>query len=73
MWGKHYSFPHKTLWIAIVFPYMIFFVMIFPKLFLWILLGKTLWIATVFFLMIFFSKIIFVDFFNIELVENLAL
>jgi hypothetical protein len=25
MWGKHGSFPHKTLWIAIVFPHMNFF------------------------------------------------
>jgi len=33
MWGKHGSFPHKTLWIAIVFPHMnFFFFMIFFKI-----------------------------------------
>jgi hypothetical protein len=25
MWEKHCSFSHKTLWIAIVLPYMILF------------------------------------------------
>jgi len=44
-WGKHCSFPHKTLSIAIMF----FLTGFFP------------------------SKIIFVDFFYIKLVENLVL
>ena len=25
MWGKHCSFSHKTIWIAIVLPHMVFF------------------------------------------------
>jgi len=32
MWGKHYSFAHKTLWIATVSLRMVFFVIIFFKL-----------------------------------------
>jgi hypothetical protein len=31
MWGKHCSFPHKTLWITIVFPYIVFFCYDFLK------------------------------------------
>jgi energy-coupling factor transporter transmembrane protein EcfT len=29
MWGKHYNFPYKTLWIATVSLRMIFFQIIF--------------------------------------------
>ena len=46
MWEKHCNFPHKLLWIAIVFfPTWFFFSFFY-----------------VFFFLIFFSKIIFVDF-----------
>jgi len=31
MWRKHCGFPHKILRIAIMFPYMVFF-MIFSKI-----------------------------------------
>jgi len=37
MWGKHCRFPHKTPWIATVSLHMVFFLMIFSKLFFLIL------------------------------------
>jgi hypothetical protein len=64
MWGKHYNFPYKTLWIDTIFPHMVLYFLCFLFLgyFFLKLSLSILFFSHMIVFMIFF-KIIFVDFF----------
>jgi hypothetical protein len=84
MWGKHYNFLYKTLWIATMFPRMFFF-MFFLKIVFVNFIGENtvtflikhhgMWIAIVFvhvgfFVMIFFKIIFFYFIFSITITSK---
>jgi len=81
--GNTLNFHYKTLWIAKLFPYMVFFCYDFFQNYFCRFYQekhcsfhhKTLWIVTVFSLMVFFVFLNYLCrfFFNIKLVKNLTL
>ena len=71
MWGKHYNFPHKTLWIDTVFPHMVLCFLCFLFLeYFFLKLSLSILFFSHMIVFIFFPKLSLSIFFNIKLVEN---